>query len=304
MDVRVGLWRKLSAELLMLLNCGIGEDSWIVPRTARRSNQFIPKEISPGCWLERLMLKLKLQYFGHLIQRAVLLEKSLMLGGTRGRRRRRRERMRWLDSIIDSMEMSLVNSRSWWWTGRPGVLQFMGSQRVGHNWVTELNWTESLFSNITLGFSLFFFSLIFKRELDYKESWAPKNWCFWIVVLDKTLRVPWTTRRSNQSILKEISPECSSEGLMWSWNSITLATWCKELTHLKGPWCWERLKAEGEGDKRRWDGWMASLIQWLWVRVNSGNWWWTGRPGMLQFMESQRVRHDWATELNWVDNPI
>ena len=80
-------------------------------------------------------------------------------------------------------------------------------------------------------------------------------------------------------------------------NSNTLATWCEELTHWKRPWYWERLKAGGEGDDRGWDGWMASLNQWTWVWVNSGSWWWTGRPGELQFMESKRVGHDWATEL-------
>ena len=84
----------------------------------------------------------------------------------------------------------------------------------------------------------------------------------------------------------------------WSWNSNTLATWCEELTHLKRPWCWERLRA-GEGDNRRWDGWIASPTQWTWVWVDSGSWWWTGRPGVLRFTESQRVGHDWATELNW-----
>ena len=82
----------------------------------------------------------------------------------------------------------------------------------------------------------------------------------------------------------------------WRWNSNTLANWCEELTRWKRPWCWERLKAGGEGDNRGWDGWMASLMWWTWVRVGSGNWWWTGRPGMLQSMESQRVRHDWVTE--------
>ena len=71
-----------------------------------------------------------------------------------------------------------------------------------------------------------------------------------------------------------------------------------KLTHWKRPWCWERLKA-GEGDDRRWDGWMASLTQWTWIWVNSGSWWWTGRPGVLQSMGSQRVGHNWATELNW-----
>ena len=85
----------------------------------------------------------------------------------------------------------------------------------------------------------------------------------------------------------------------WSWNSNTLATWCEEMIHLKRSWCWERLRAGGEGDDRGWDGWMASLPQWTWVWVDSGSWWWTGRPGMLQFMGSQRVGHDWVTELNW-----
>ena len=113
-----------------------------VPWTARRSNQSILKEISPGCSLEGLLLKLKLRYFGHLIRTADSFEKSLMLGKIEGRRRRRQQRMKWLDGITDSVDMSLVNSGSWWWTGRPGVLWFMGSQRVGHDWVTELNWTE------------------------------------------------------------------------------------------------------------------------------------------------------------------
>ena len=73
------------------------------------------------------------------------------------------------------------------------------------------------------------------------------------------------------------------------------------MTHLKRPWCWERLRVEGEGDDKRWDGWMASPTRWTWVWVNSGSWWWTGRPSMLQSMGSQRVRHDWVTELNWTE---
>ena len=139
MDVRVGLWRKLSAEELMLLNYGIGEDSW-VPWTAMRSNQSILKE-SPGGWFQGLMLKLKLQYFGHLIWWADSFEKTLMLGKIEGRRRRGWQRMRWLGGIDNSVDMSLgkLNSGSWWWTGRPGVLQLMGSQRVGHDWAPKLN---------------------------------------------------------------------------------------------------------------------------------------------------------------------
>ena len=83
----------------------------------------------------------------------------------------------------------------------------------------------------------------------------------------------------------------------WSWNSSTLATSCEELTHWKRLWCWEGLRAGGEGDDRGWDGWTASLTRWTWVWVNSGSWWWTGRPGMLRFMGWQRVGHYWAAEL-------
>jgi len=88
---------------------------------------------------------------------------------------------------------------------------------------------------------------------------------------------------------------------MSSWNSNTLATWCEELTHLKRPRGWERLKVRGEGEDRGWDGWMASPTQWTWVWVNSGGWCWTGRPGVLWSMGSQKVGHDWATELNWTE---
>ena len=105
------------------------------------------------------------------------------------------------------------------------------------------------------------------------ESWTIKKaeclridtfewWCW-----RRLLRVPWTARRSNQSILKEITPEYSWKHCCWSWNSNTLATWCGELTHLKRSWCWERLRAGGEGDDRGWDGWMASPTQWTWVWV-------------------------------------
>ena len=87
----------------------------------------------------------------------------------------------------------------------------------------------------------------------------------------------------------------------WSWNSSILATWCHELPHWERPWCSERLKVGGEGHGIGWDGWMASPTQWTWVWVNSGSWWWTGRAGMLQSMGSQRVRHDWVTELNWTE---
>ena len=137
------------------------------------------------------------------------------------------------------------------------------------------------------------------------ESWTIKKakrqgidafelWCW-----RRLLRVPWTAKRSNQSVLKEMGPGSSLERLMLKLKLNTLATWWEELTHWKRPWCWERLGAGGEGDDRGWDGWMASLTQWTWVWVNSRSWWWTGRPGVLQSMGSQRVRHDRVTKQNW-----
>ena len=103
-----------------------------------------------------------------------------------------------------------------------------------------------------------------------------------------------TYRRVDEYLLKGIH----WKGWCWSWSFNTLATWCEELTHLKRPWCWERLRAGWEGDDKGWDGWMASLTRWTWVWVDSRSWWWTGRPGVLWFMGLQRVGHDWVTELN------
>ena len=127
-------------------------------------------------------------------------------------------------------------------------------------------------------------------RVGYKESWVLKNWCFWTVVLEKTLESPLDCME-----IQPVHPEGNHwKDWCWSWNSNILATWCEELTHLKRPWCWERLEAGGEGDDRGWDGWMALPTQWTWVLVNSGGWWWTGRPGLLQSMGSQRVGHDWT----------
>ena len=114
-------------------------------------------------------------------------------------------------------------------------------------------------------------------------------------MFEKILESILTAWRSNQSILKEINPDYSLERLMLKLK----ASWCKELTHWKRPRCWERLRAREEGGDRGWEGWMVSLTQCTWVWVNSGSWWWTGRSGVLLSMGSQRIGHDWASELNW-----
>ena len=140
-----------------------------------------------------------------------------------------------------------------------------------------------------------------------KEVECQKNWCFWTVVLEKTLESPWDSKeiqsinpKGNQSwIIMVMIIHDNYSCWCWSWNSNPLATWCEKLTHLKRPWCWERLKAEGEVDYRGRDGWMAALTQWTWIWVSSRSWWWTERPGMLQSMGSQRVWHDWVIKLNW-----
>ena len=153
------------------------------------------------------------------------------------------------------------------------------------------------FTHISFPDSIFFGHLW--TVLISVSSWAPKNWCFWTVVLEKTLESPLDC--------KEIQPVHSKEqssvhwkDWSWSWNFNTLATWCEELTHLKRPWCWERLKAWEEGSERVWDGWMASPIQWTGVWVSSGSWWWTEAPEVLQSMGSQTVGHNWGTELNYL----
>ena len=138
------------------------------------------------------------------------------------------------------------------------------------------------------------------------ESWTVKKaecqridafelWC-WRRLLSLGLQGDPTSTFWRRSALEFLWKEWC-----WSWNSSTLATSCEELTHWRILWCWEGLGAGGEGDDPGWDGWMASLTQWTWVWVNSGSWWWTGRPGVLWFMGSQRVRHNWATKLNWSD---
>ena len=145
-------------------------------------------------------------------------------------------------------------------------------------------------------------------ELDCKESWALNNWCFWTVAFKlwcfELWRVPQAARGSKQSILKKTSPGCSLEGLMLKLKLQYFGHLMRRANSFERTPMLERLRAGGEGDDRGWDCWMASLTQCTWVWVDSESWWWTGRPGVLRFMGSQRVRQDWATELNWTETKI
>ena len=139
-------------------------------------------------------------------------------------------------------------------------------------------------------------------ELDHKEGWVLKNWFLWIVVL-KTLESPRDCKeiqpvhpKGNQSWIVIGRADAETEtSILWPPDA-------KKLTHLKRPQCWERLKVGGKGDDRGWDDWMASFTQWTWVWASPWSWWWTRKPSVLQATGSQRVRHDWATELNWTYN--
>ena len=131
------------------------------------------------------------------------------------------------------------------------------------------------------------------KKAEHRRTDAFELWCW-----RRLLRVPWTARRSSQSILKKTSPECSLEGLMLMLKLQYFGHLMWRADSFEKTLMLERLWAGGEGDDRWWDGWMASLTQWTWVWVDSGSWWWTGRPGVLWFMGLQRVGHNWATELN------
>ena len=199
----------------------------------------------------------------------------------------------WLYSLQPKMEklytLSKNKTRSWLWlrSWTPYCqIQTLKLKKVGK--------ANKGPSSQSYGFSS---SHIWMWELDHKDSWAWKNGCFSTVVLKKTFEGPLDCKETkpvhpkrNQSWIFIVRTDAEAE------TPNTLATWCEELIHLKRPWCWERLKAGGEGDSRGWDGWMASLTQWTWVWVSSESWWWTGKPGMLQFTGSQDL--DKAYQLN------
>ena len=131
--------------------------------------------------------------------------------------------------------------------------------------------------------------MLWMWELDYKENWPPKNWCFQTVALEKTFESPLDYKE-----IQPVHPKGNQSWIFIARTDVEAKTPIPdaELTYLKRPRSWKRLKVGGEGDDRGWDDWMASPTQWTWVWVNSGNWWWTGRPGVLQSMGSQRIRKD------------
>ena len=138
-------------------------------------------------------------------------------------------------------------------------------------------------------------------ELDHKdECWRIDAFELWF--WRRLLRVPWTARRPNQSILKDISPGCSLEGLMLKLKLQYFSHLIQRTDSLEETLMLEKIEGRRRRDERGWDGWMASPTQWRWVWVCSRSWWWTGRPGVLQSMGLQRVRHDWATELNFISS--
>ena len=162
------------------------------------------------------------------------------------------------------------------WSGTKGIISKKAL-------VIHVGWKRETFDYLHVSVSLLLYSDIISEESHF---WLILSWS---LGLQGDLISPFW--RSALGVLwKE---------WCWSWNSSTLATSCEELTHWKRLWCWEGLGAGGKGDARGWDGWMALPTQWMWVWVNSGRWWWTGRPGVLQFMGLQRVGHDWA--LNWTE---
>ena len=147
-------------------------------------------------------------------------------------------------------------------------------------------------------------AMVFPVVMSGCESWTIKKaehwridafelWCW-----RRLLRVPWTARRSNQSIQRKSVLNIHWKDWCWSWNSNTLATWWKELTHWKRPWCWERLRAGGEGDNRGWDGWMASSTQWTWVWVNSELV--MDREAWRAAVPGSRKEWDMTEQLNWI----
>ena len=213
----------------------------------------------------------------------------------------------------------------WRNSGHSGWLYFFGLQNHCRWWLQPWNlkmltpWKESYdqprqhikmqrhyFANKGLSSQGYGFSSshVWMWELDYKESFETKNRCFWTVVLEKTLENPLDCKEIQLVHSKDQSWVFIGRTDVEAETPILWATWCERLTFFEKTWCCQRLRAGGVGDDRVWDGWMASLTELIWIWVNSGSWWWTERPRVLWFMGSQRVGHDWVTDLNWTEQTL
>ena len=144
-------------------------------------------------------------------------------------------------------------------------------------------------------------SHVWMRDLDYKESWVLKNWCFWTVMLKKTIEIPLDCME-----IQPVHPKGNQPWIFIGRTDADAETPILWPPDVKNGLIWKNpdTRKDWRHDDRGWDGWMASLTRWRWVWVGSGSWWWTGKPGILQSMGSQRVRHNWGTELNWTDTDI
>ena len=264
--------------------------------TARIFNQWIVNKISPEYSLEGLMLKLKLQYFGHLMQKTDSFKKTLMLGKTEGRRRRGWHRMRWLGGITDSMDTSWVSSGSWWWTWKPGVLQSMGSQRVRHDWA---NWTElnsllkfSLCSSILLPGSVSIFMTITLNSIGYIAYLLHLSF-YWVLYC---------------SFIENYSSIVQFYLIICVYLYVVGRCVCL-LVLKKWPYIYTYVFPGGSDGKE--SSCIAGNLGWIPAKITWRRAWqpspvflpgespWTEEPGGLQSMVWQRVRHDWVTKHTW-----
>ena len=284
----------------MLLNCGVAEDSWeSLRQKGDPTSSSILKEISPEYSLEGMMLKLKLQYFGHLMWRK---DHDAGKDGRQEEKWMPDDEMVWWQHGLDEHEFEEALEAG---DGQGSLVCCSPKGREELDMTEQLNWILFFYIKFIHSFTkhrpkIYY---VWGLELPARNGESMRCNCFLGVLrasgdwqAEFTLNCVLSSPFGCREIQSVHSKGDQSWGVhwkdwCWSWNSNTLATWCEELTHWKRAWCWERLTAGGEGDDRGWVDWMASLTQQTWVWVDSGSWWWTGRPGVLQSMGLQRVRH-------------
>ena len=186
------------------------------------------------------------------------------------------------------------------WTINLDVQAVFRKGRGARNQIANIRWIieKKKKAPIIQGYYILPHGHVWLQELDCKEGKRPKNWCLWTVVLEKTPESPLDSKEVKPVNLKGNQPWIFThwEDWCWSWSSSILFIWCKQSTHWKSPWYWGRLRAEVEEGVRGWDRWTASPMQWTWTWTNSGRWWETECPGMLQSTGLRRIGIDWVTE--------